>query len=50
MYPAAPIKFYQAHSPSQLDVLGMDSDTLCMDASKVGVLKEVDQVGLRGFL
>ena len=37
-------------SPGQLDVLGHDGDTLGVDGAQVGVLKETDKVGLRGFL
>ena len=35
---------------SQLDVLGLDSDTLGVDGAEVGVFKEGDEVGLNGFL
>jgi histone H3 len=35
---------------SKLDVLGHDGDTLGMDGAQVGVLKETNQVSLRGFL
>ena len=34
----------------QLDVLGHDGDALGMDGAQVGVLKEGDQVGIRGLL
>ena len=34
----------------QLDVLGHDGHTLGVDGSQVGVLKQSNQVGLRGFL
>ena len=34
----------------KLDVLGHDSDTLGMDGAQVGVLKETNQVSLRGLL
>jgi hypothetical protein len=34
----------------KLDVLGHDGDTLGMDFAQVGVLKETNQVGLRGLL
>ena len=34
----------------KLDVLGHDGDTLGMDGAQVGVLKETNQVSLRGLL
>ena len=34
----------------QLDVLGLDGDTLGVDGAEVGVLEEGDQVGLDGLL
>ena len=34
----------------QLDVLGHDGDALGVDGAQVGVLKEANQVGLRGLL
>ena len=36
--------------PGQLDVLGHDGDTLGVDGAQVGVLKETNQVSLRGLL
>lgn len=35
---------------SELDVLGLDSDTLGVDGGQVGVFEERDEVGLSGFL
>ena len=35
---------------SQLDVLGLDGDTLGVDGAKVGIFKEGDEVGLNRFL
>jgi hypothetical protein len=35
---------------SQLDVLGLDGDTLGVDGAQVGVLEERDEVGLDGLL
>ena len=35
---------------SKLDVLGHDGDTLGVDGAQVGVLKETNQVSLRGLL
>jgi len=35
---------------SELDILGLDSDTLGVDGAKVGVLEEGDEVSLDGFL
>jgi histone H3 len=37
-------------APGQLDVLGHDGDTLGMDGSQVGVLKETHKVGLSSLL
>jgi histone H3 len=34
----------------QLDVLGLDGDTLGVDGAQVGVLEERDKVGLNGLL
>jgi len=34
----------------ELDVLGLDGDTLGVNGAKVGVLKERDEVGLNGLL
>jgi hypothetical protein len=34
----------------ELDVLGLDGDTLGMDGAQVGVLEERDEVGLNGLL
>ena len=34
----------------ELDILGLDGDTLGVDGAQVGVLKEGDEVGLNGFL
>ena len=35
---------------SQLDVLGLNGDTLGVDGAEIGVFKEGDEVGLNGFL
>ena len=37
-------------SPGELDVFGHDGDPLGVDGTEVGVLKEADEVSLRGFL
>ena len=37
-------------SAGQLEILGLDRDTLGVNRSKVGVLKQGDEVGLSGFL
>ena len=34
----------------QLDVLGLDRDTLGMDSAQVGILEERDEIGLNRFL
>ena len=41
---------FSTDAASKLDVLGHDGDTLGMDGAQVGVLKETNQVSLRGFL
>ena len=38
------------NAAGQLDVLGHDCNTLGMDGSQVGVLKQTDQVGLSSLL
>lgn len=38
------------NATGQLNVLGHNGDTLGVDGAQVGVLKQTDQVGLRGFL
>jgi hypothetical protein len=37
-------------TPSQGEILGLDSDTLSVDGGQVGVLEEGDEVCLSGFL
>jgi hypothetical protein len=39
-----------AETAGELDVLGLDGDTLGVDGSEVGVLEEGDEVGLGGLL
>lgn len=39
-----------SETTSQLDVLGLDCDTLGVDGAQVGVLEERDEVGLDGLL
>ena len=34
----------------ELDVLGHDGDTFCVDGAQVGVLEKSNQVGFAGFL
>lgn len=34
----------------ELDVLGLDGDTLGVDGAQVGVLKERDEISLNGLL
>lgn len=38
------------NATGQLNVLGHNGDTLGVNGAQVGVLKQTDQVGLRGFL
>ena len=47
---AASSSTFTADAACQLDVLGHDGDTLGMDGTQVGVLKQADQVGLCGLL
>jgi hypothetical protein len=35
--------------PGELEVLGLDGDSLSVDGAQVRVLEERDEVGLRGF-
>ncbi len=39
-----------AETAGELDVLGLDGDTLGVDGAQVGVLEEGDEVGLDGLL
>ena len=39
-----------AETAGQLDILGLDGDTLGVDGAQVGVLEEGDEVGLNGLL
>jgi histone H3 len=41
---------FSTDAASELDVLGHDGDTLGVDGAQVGVLKETNQVSLRGLL
>jgi len=41
---------FSTDSSGQLDVLGHDGDTLGMDGTQVGVLKQTNQISLTGFL
>ena len=50
MYSARPLRALAADSAGQLDVLGHDGDSLCVDGAEVGVLEKADEVGLRGLL
>lgn len=44
------LRTFAAETTSELDVLGLDGDTLGVDGAQVGVLKEGDEVGLDGLL
>jgi len=44
------LRSFATKTTSELDVLGLDGDTLGMDGAEVGVLKERDEVGLNGLL
>ncbi|KAI6776937.1 hypothetical protein HG530_000882 [Fusarium avenaceum] len=39
-----------SETAGQLDVLGLDGDTLGVDGAEVGILEEGDEVGLDGLL
>ena len=39
-----------AETAGQLDILGLDGDTLGVDGAQVGVLEEGDEVSLNGLL
>jgi hypothetical protein len=39
-----------SESTSELEVFGLDGDSLGVDGAQVGVLEERDEVCLRGFL
>jgi hypothetical protein len=44
------LRSFTTKAASELDILGLDSDTLGVDGAQVGVLKERDEVGLNGLL
>lgn len=44
------LRAFTTETTSELDVLGLDGDTLGVNGSQVGVFKETNEVGLRGFL
>ena len=48
--PSGSLSTLSTDAAGQLDVLGHDGDTLGVDGAQVGVLKETNQVGLRGLL
>jgi len=41
---------FSSETASELDVLGLDGNSLGMDGSQVGVFKETDKVGFGGLL
>ena len=41
---------FTTDTSGQLDILGHDGDTLGMDGTQVGILKQTDEVSLTGFL
>jgi hypothetical protein len=44
------LRAFAAETTSELDVLGLDGDTLGVDSAQIGVLEERDEVGLNGLL
>jgi hypothetical protein len=44
------LRTLSSQSAGELDILGLNSDTLGMDSAQVGILEQADQVGLNGFL
>ena len=44
------LRSLSSNSSGQLDVLGHDSDSLCMDGAQVGVFEQPYQIGLCCFL
>ena len=49
-FSTANLSTFSTDAASELDVLGHDGDTLGMNCAQVGVLKETNQVSLRGLL
>jgi hypothetical protein len=47
---ASSLSSLSSESSSELEVLGLDGDSLGVDGAQVGVLEERDEVCLRGFL
>ena len=41
---------FSTDSPGELNILGHDGNSLCVDSAQVGVLKETNQVGLTSLL
>lgn len=48
--PSRNLRALTTEATGELDVLGLDGDTLGVDGAQVGVLKEGDEVSLNGLL
>jgi hypothetical protein len=44
------LRSFTAQSGSKLDILGLDSNTLCVDGSQISVFKESNKASFRCFL
>jgi hypothetical protein len=44
------LRALSTEATSELDILGLDSDTLSVDGSQVGIFEKSNEVSLRGFL
>jgi hypothetical protein len=44
------LRAFSSQSAGELDILGLDGDTLGVDGSQVGIFKETDKVSFSGFL
>jgi histone H3 len=50
MMPEKNLRALATETAGQLDILGLDGDTLGVDGAQVGVLEQGDEVGLNGLL
>jgi hypothetical protein len=48
--PSCHLRSFTTETASELDVLGLDGDTLGVDGAKVGIFEERDEVGLNWLL
>ena len=49
-FPTQDLRSLTPEATSQLDVLGLDGDTLCVDGAQVGIFEQGDEISLDGLL